>query len=109
MLTKTATDATAMAAPPAPDAPLIEEGASVVKVQDVSGYLLKMPEKVRGEVMASYQGVASMVDAVFLNRVFADKARALGLDKNAAVQARLVQVQEGERRLGLARADHLKA
>lgn len=84
----------AVAAPPSADTPLIEDGAARVTAGDLSGYLLRMPEKVRGEAMMSYEHIATMVDAVFLNRVFALKARELGFDKDPAVQSRLVQVQE---------------
>ena len=76
------------------DTLLIEDGPAKVTVNDLNGYLLKMPATARGEALANYGYVASMVDAVFMNRVLANKAKAMGLDKDPSVQARLVQLQE---------------
>jgi len=83
----------AMAALPS-DAPLVEDGPTKVTAVDIEGYILRVPERMRGEAMASYDRVANMVDAVYLNRVFARKAKEMGLDRSPAVQARLMHLQE---------------
>jgi len=78
----------------APDAPLIQDGAVKVDVQDLDAFMLRVPEKMRAPFRASYDRVASIVDSIYVTRVAANKAREEGLDKDPAVQRRLQQVQE---------------
>ncbi|APV49636.1 hypothetical protein BWI17_08070 [Betaproteobacteria bacterium GR16-43] len=88
----------AFAAPPAklaPDAPLLVDGSIVVDAADFEGAMLRVPENRRDEFRMSYDRVAGMVDGVFLARTLAAKAREAGLDKDPAVQRRLVQLQDG--------------
>lgn len=82
------------AAPLPPDAPLVVDGPFKVDAGDFEGYLLRAPENRRGEIRASYDRVANVVDNVFVARVLAAKARAAGLDQDPAIQRRLAQVQE---------------
>ena len=78
-----------------PDAVLVEDKGVKVTALDFEGYLLRLPEHVRGEARAAYDRVATMVDAIYVGRATAKLARDIGLDKDPAVQARLLQVQEG--------------
>jgi peptidyl-prolyl cis-trans isomerase C len=84
----------AAAAPLPPDAPLVVDGSLKVDAGDFEGYLLRAPEDRRGELRATYDRVATVVDSVYVARVLAAKAREAGVDKDPAVQRRLQQVQE---------------
>jgi peptidyl-prolyl cis-trans isomerase C len=89
--------ATAVAAPtptlPA-NAPLVTNGALVVDASDFEGALLRIPENRRDEVRINPKHVSEVIDQVFVSRSFAERARQLGLDKDAAVQKRIQQVQD---------------
>jgi peptidyl-prolyl cis-trans isomerase C len=86
--------AIATAAPIASDAPLVEDKGVKVDALDVEANLTRIPEVRRGEFRTSYGRIASVVDGVFIARSAAEKARALGLDKDPIVQRRMQQVQE---------------
>lgn len=75
--------------------PLFVDGPIVVDSTDFEGNLLRIPEGKRDEMRLSYDRVVTIVDNMFVARSLAAKARALGLDKDPAVQKRLQQVQEG--------------
>ena len=85
------------------ETPLLEDGPIRVTAGDIYGYLLKMPENARPEALSGYPYVASMADAVFMNRSIAAKAREAGLDKDPDVQARLRQLAQLFRE-----ADHIE-
>jgi len=74
--------------------PVIVDGPVTVDAGDIEGYMLRVPLERRAEVRASRDRIAAIADNVFLARSLAAKARAAGLDKDEAVQRRLVQVQE---------------
>lgn len=78
-----------------PDTPLITDGSIVVDAGDFEGNLLRIPENRRSEVRMGYDRVAAIVDNIFITRSLAQRARALGLDKDPIVQRRLQQVQDG--------------
>lgn len=79
----------------APELPLIVDGAVVVDAADFEGNLLRIPEDRRGQARTSYDTVATIVDGIYVTRVFAERARQAGIDKDPALQRRMRQVQEG--------------
>ena len=79
---------------PPPDAPLIEDKGIRVDVLDFDAAMMRIPPDKRGDFRLSYDRITSVVDNVFITRSFAEKARALGLDKDPVVRRRLQQVQE---------------
>jgi peptidyl-prolyl cis-trans isomerase C len=85
---------TTIAAPLAPETPVIVDGPITVDVADVEGYLLRVPENRRAEVRVSRDRIASIADNIFIARSLAAKARAAGLDKDPTVQRRMQQVQD---------------
>jgi parvulin-like peptidyl-prolyl isomerase len=86
--------AASIAAPLANDSPLIVEGPITVTAGDFEGYMLRVPQKHRTEVRASYDRVATIVDNMFISRSLAERARAAGMDQDPAVRRRLLQVQD---------------
>ncbi len=87
----------ALAAPTAdvtPDKPLIVEGPIVVDAGDVEGYMLKIPPEHRADFRTDYDRVAGVADGIFVQRSFAAKARAEGLDRDPIVQRRMRQAAE---------------
>lgn len=76
------------------DTPLVVDGPIKVDAGDLEGFMLRVPEQHRAPVRADPERVATMVDNIFIARTLAAKARAAGLDKDPAVQRRMVQVQE---------------
>ena len=78
-----------------PDTPLVEDRGTRVTAADFEGYMLRIPEAERGAFRASKDRVAGVVDALFVTRTLARRAREQGLDKSPEVQARLAQLQEG--------------
>ncbi len=84
----------AVAAPVAPETPLIVDGPVTVDAADFEGNILRIPENRRGEFRMSYDRVAAVVDNIFVARALAAKARQAGLDQDPAVQRRLTQLQD---------------
>lgn len=79
---------------PAQDAVLLENGPAKVTVKDFDASMTRFPENLRSEA-AAYPGVIMKnIDAIFVNRVAAQRAREAGLDRDPLVQQRLQQVQE---------------
>ncbi|MEO7742706.1 MAG: peptidylprolyl isomerase [Usitatibacter sp.] len=78
-----------------PHTPLISDGKVVVDSTDFEGNLLRLPESKRDEMRMTQERVATIVDNMFIARALATRARDLGLDKDPAVQKRLLQVQDG--------------
>jgi parvulin-like peptidyl-prolyl isomerase len=91
----TAATVSAASTPLPPNTPLVVDGPVVVDSTDFEGNMLRIPENRRAEVRMSYDRVATIVDNMFVARSLAARARALGLDKDPAVQKRLQQVQDG--------------
>ena len=85
----------AQSSPLPPDTQLIVDGNLVVDAADFEGNILRIPEASRGGFRMSYDRVMGVVDNVYVTRAVADKARAAGIDKDPAVQARLKQLQDG--------------
>lgn len=83
------------AGPLPPDTPLVEDQGLKVTAADFEGYILRIPEADRPVFRASPDRISSVVDAVYVTRALAERARAAGLDKAPEVQARLAQLQEG--------------
>jgi parvulin-like peptidyl-prolyl isomerase len=79
----------------APSTPLVEDGPIVVDAADFEGNMLRIPEHRRAEFRTNYDRVATVVDNIYISRVFAARARKAGLDQDPAVQRRLQQLQEG--------------
>ena len=78
-----------------PNTPLISDGKVVVDSTDFEGNLLRIPENKRDEMRMAYERVATIADNMFVARARAARAREAGLDKDPAVQKRLLQVQDG--------------
>src|SRR5437868_4580337 len=84
--------ATVVAAPPLslpPGTPLVSDGAVVIDSTDFEGALLRIPENRRDEVRISPKHVRDIIDQLFIQRSFAERAKQLGLDKDPMVQKRL--------------------
>ena len=77
------------------ETPVIVDGNITVDAGDIEGYLLRVPVDRRAELRASKDRIAAIADNVFVTRSLAQKARALGLDKDPTVQRRMAQVQDG--------------
>jgi peptidyl-prolyl cis-trans isomerase C len=84
----------ALAAPLAPDTPLIEDNGVKVTVLDFEAALARIPEDKRGEVRISQERIATLLDSAYVARQVATRARAAGLDKDPVVQKRLEQAQD---------------
>lgn len=76
------------------DAPLVKDGDIVVDRADFEGSLLRIPEKYRAEVRMSRERISTLIDSVYVARVFAERARKEGMDKDPAIQARMRQLQD---------------
>lgn len=77
-----------------PTKPLISSGPIVVTVQDFEAQMLRIPENLRRETRASLDRVATMTDALFVNRVLAEEARKSGLLDDPLYSRRGKQVLE---------------
>jgi peptidyl-prolyl cis-trans isomerase C len=84
----------ALAAPLAPDTPLIEDNGVKVTVLDFEAAISRVPEDRRFEVRASTERIATLLDATYVSRQVAARARAAGMDKDPVVQKRLEQAQD---------------
>ncbi|MBL0142254.1 MAG: peptidylprolyl isomerase [Betaproteobacteria bacterium] len=85
----------AWAQAPAPAGkPLITNGSVQVTSEDFEAFLLRAPEDIRPELRASADRVAKALETIYANRVLADEARKIGLDKDPRVQLRMKQINE---------------
>lgn len=84
----------AIAAPVAPDMPIIIDGPITVDAADIDAFMLRVPEVHRAEVRSSADRIATMADSVFIARTLASRAREDGMDKDPAVQRRMAQQSE---------------
>lgn len=77
------------------DKALVTRGDVVVTVQDFEAQMLRIPEPMRLESRATLDRVATMTDALFVNRALAAEAKAAGFLDDPLVQLRGRQVLEG--------------
>lgn len=85
----------AVAAPQQAAAPiLVEDGAIKVDAEDLRAGLLRLPEEQRGNILISYDRIATFIDNLFITRSLAGKAREVGLDRDPIVQRRMAQAAE---------------
>lgn len=84
----------ALAAPLAPDTPLIEDNGIKVTALDFEAALTRVPEDKREEVRISMERIGTLLDGAYVARQIASRARAAGLDKDPVVQKRLEQAQD---------------
>ena len=77
-----------------PDAVVLENGPEKVTVLDFDAAMTRFPEHLREEARAYPSIIMKNIDALFVNRVAADKAREAGLDKDPLVRRRLLQLEE---------------
>lgn len=78
-----------------PKAVVLENGTQKVTVEDFDAAMTRFPENLRDTARASGETILKMLDAVFVNRVLAQRARDAGLDRDPMVQKRIEQLVEG--------------
>ena len=76
------------------DKPLVVNGDLALTTLDFEAYMQRVPVENRDEFRAKLERINPTVDALWVRRVAAERARAAGLDKDPVVQARLRLVQE---------------
>jgi hypothetical protein len=76
------------------DKPLVVNGDLSLTTLDFDAYMERVPPDRRNEFRAEYEKINPTVDALWLRRVTAARAREMGLDKDPLVQARLRLAQE---------------
>lgn len=81
-------------AQPTENPPLIRNGPVTVTAEDFKAFLLRVPEENRAEFVASVEKIGKAVELVYSNRVLANEAKKLGLDKSPEIQLRMKQIQE---------------
>ena len=74
---------------PAPDDVLLENGPAKVTVRDFDAAMTRFPENLRDEARAYPSVIMRNLDALFVNRVAAQKAVEAGLDKDPLVRQRM--------------------
>src|SRR3982751_5140710 len=79
---------------PPPDSVLLENGPAKITVQDFDAAMTRFPANLRNEARAYPSIIIRNLDALFVNRVAAQRAKAAGLDKDPLVQQRMLQLQE---------------
>ena len=77
-----------------PDTVILENGPEKITVQDFDAAMTRFPAYLREEARAYPSVIMKNIDALFVNRVAADKAREAGLDKDPLVRRRLLQLEE---------------
>jgi hypothetical protein len=83
------------AAPLAPDTVILENGPNKITVQDFEAAMTRFPDNLRDEARANPETILKMIDAIFVNRVLAQRAREAGIDRDPLVQKRREQLEEG--------------
>jgi len=76
------------------DKPLVVNGDLALTTLDFDAYMQRVPVEKRDEFRAKLERINPTVDALWVRRVAAERARAAGLDKDPVVQARLRLAQE---------------
>src|SRR4051812_16290844 len=79
----------------APETVVLENGAVKITAKDFEAAMTRFPENLRDEARAYPAVIIKNLDALFVNRVAAERAKAAGLANDPLVQQRLVQIQEG--------------
>lgn len=87
--------AAAQAAPLDAQTVILENGAQKITAQDFDAAMTRFPENLRDTARASSDTILKMIDALYVNRVLAQRARDAGLDKDPLVQKRMEQLGEG--------------
>ena len=77
-----------------PDTVILENGPEKITVQDFDAAMTRFPANLREEARAYPSLIMKNIDALFVNRVAADKAREAGLDKDPLVRRRILQLEE---------------
>jgi parvulin-like peptidyl-prolyl isomerase len=77
-----------------PDAVLLENGPAKVTARDFDAAMTRFPENIRDEARAYPAIIMRNLDALFVNRIAAERAKAAGLDKDPLVAQRRVQLEE---------------
>lgn len=76
------------------DKPLVVNGDLSLTTLDFDAYMERVPAARRDEFRAEYEKINPTVDALWVRRVMAVRARELGLDKDPLVGARMRLAQE---------------
>jgi peptidyl-prolyl cis-trans isomerase C len=76
------------------DKPLVVNGDLALTTLDFDAYMERVPAGRRDEFRAQLERINPTIDALWVRRVTAARARAAGLDKDPVVQARLRLAQE---------------
>jgi len=76
------------------DKPLVVNGDLALTTLDFDAYMQRVPVEKRDEFRAKLERINPTVDALWVRRVAAERARAAGLDKDPVVQARLRLAQD---------------
>ncbi len=76
------------------DKPLVVNGDLSLTTLDFDAYMERVPTDRRDEFRAQFERINPTVDALWVRRVTAARARTSGLDKDPIVAARLRQAQE---------------
>jgi peptidyl-prolyl cis-trans isomerase C len=76
------------------DKPLVVNGDLALTTLDFEAYMQRVPIEKRDEFRARLERINQTVDALWVRRVAAERARAAGLDKDPVMQARLRLAQE---------------
>jgi peptidyl-prolyl cis-trans isomerase C len=76
------------------DKPLVVKGDLSLTTLDFDAYMQRVPVAIRDEFRAEYEKINPTVDALWIRRVAAAKAREMGMDKDPLIAARLRLAQE---------------
>ena len=79
---------------PDPDLVVLENGKEQVTALDFQAAMTRFPDELRAEASAYPAVIMKNIDAIFVNRVAADRAREAGLDKDVVTRRRMQQLQE---------------
>ncbi len=96
----------AAAADNPPEAILIRYGDVVVTQADYQAELATVPERYRAGLKANSKRILQLLDKIFVYRILAQEARALGLDKDPQLRRQVELVVEEA--LGRARLEYLR-
>ena len=76
------------------DKPLVVNGDLSLTTLDFDAYMERVPRQLRDEFRAEDSKINPTVDALWVRRVLASRARAAGMDKDPLMAARLRQAEE---------------
>src|SRR5207237_9148832 len=76
------------------DKPLVVNGDLALTTLDFDAYMERVPAAMRDEFRAKLERINPTIDALWVRRVMAQRARAAGLDKDAIVAARVRLAEE---------------